>query len=302
MVGRYLLRALTERGAAPVAVVRSPDKPPSLRALGFEVRRADVRDKAALARAFEGLDAVIANAGVIALGGQRPADVMANNAGGTRNTLEAMGEAGVRRAALTSSCVVYAPRADHRYEETHPLRAIDGFSHRLNCYAISKAAAEIAAREVAERYGISLSIARPQQIHGAWDENGFTLWFRRLMAPRWISAWTTNWYFPSVYAGDLAEAMCRMLERDAAAGEAFNVTGEPGRESYWDHMEAWREAGQRVPRIIVPVPWPSRRAYSIEKARALLGWSPRPLVEAFRDLVAFEGEVRGRLASAARVA
>jgi nucleoside-diphosphate-sugar epimerase len=291
MVGRYLMRALRERGAHPVAVARTPDKPPSLRALGFEVRRADVTDRGALERAFGGLDAVISNAGVIALGGQRPADVLASNAGGTRNAFEAMGRAGVRRAVLTSSCVAYAPRRDHRYDEACPLRAPDAFAHRLNCYAISKAAAELAAREVADRYHIGLSIARPHQIHGAWDENGFTLWFRRLMSPRWISLWTTHWYFPSVYAGDLAEAMCRMLERDAAVGEAFNVTGEPGRESYWDHLGAWREAGQRVPKVVVPVPWPSRREYAIEKARAVLGWAPRPLVEAFRDLAAFEAEV-----------
>src|SRR5262245_15554381 len=100
MVGRYLMRALEARGAHAVAVVRSPDKPPSLGGLGFEVRQADVTDKVALVRAFEGLDAVIANAGVIAIGWHRPADVMASNVGGTRNTFEAMAEAGVRRGVL----------------------------------------------------------------------------------------------------------------------------------------------------------------------------------------------------------
>jgi dihydroflavonol-4-reductase len=293
MVGRYLMRALRARGAVAVGVVRSPDKPPSLAAQGFETRRADLGDVGALERAFSGLDAVIANASLIALGGQRPDEVLRTNVEGTRNVFEALGRAGVRRAVLTSSCVAYAPRSGHRYDETHPLRAPGGRVHRFNCYALSKALAERAAEEAAARSGIGLSIARPHQILGAWDQTGFTRWFRLLMAPRWLSVWPTHWYYPSVYAGDLAEAMCRMLEEDRAIGEAFNITGEPGRDSYWGHMRAWREAGQRVPRLVIPVPFPSRREYAIDKAARLLGWAPRPLAEGFRDLVAFEAEGRG---------
>jgi nucleoside-diphosphate-sugar epimerase len=290
MLGRYLMQALRERGAVPVGVVRSPDKPPSLRALGFETRKADLGDPAALEAAFAGLDAVISNASLIALGGQRPAEVLRTNVEGTRNVFEALGRAGVKRAVLTSSCVAYAPRPGHHYDESHPLRRPGGFVHRFNCYALSKAEAERAARESAAKHGIGLSIARPHQILGAWDSTGFTRWFRFLMSPAWVTVWPTHWYYPSVYAGDLAEAMCLMLERDEAVGEAFNTTGEPGRDSYWSHMRAWREAGQRVPRVVIPVPFPSRREYSIEKARRVLGWAPKTLVESFRDLVAREAE------------
>lgn len=294
MVGRYLMRALHERGAHPVAVVRTPDKAPSLPALGYAYRKADLSDRKALEAAFEGLDAVIANAAVIALGGQKPDEVMKNNVEGTRNVFEAIAAHRIKRAVMTSSCVVYQPQSV-RYTEASPLRSHTQNAHRLNCYAVSKAGAEVAAREVSAKNGIGLSIARPHQIHGAYDENGFTLWFRRLMAPRWLSVWMTHWYFPSVYAGDLAEAMCRMLENDAAAGEAFNVTGEPGKESYWQHMQAWREAGQRVPKVVIPIPWPSRREFSIEKANRILGWSPRPLVDSFKDLVQFETEIEKQL-------
>ena len=81
-----------------------------------------------------------------------------------------------------------------------------------------------------------------------------------------------------------------VLPHPEAVGEAFNITGEPGRDSYWSHMLAWRDAGQRVPRLVIPVPFPSRREYSIDKARRVLGWAPKPLVESFRDLVAREAE------------
>ena len=52
MLGRYLMLALRARGAVPVAVVRSPDKPPSLRAQGFE---APLRAHAAAAKPLLGL-------------------------------------------------------------------------------------------------------------------------------------------------------------------------------------------------------------------------------------------------------
>ncbi|MFO0763115.1 MAG: NAD(P)-dependent oxidoreductase [Byssovorax sp.] len=288
MLGRYLMASLRARGAEPVGVVRSPDKPPSLGAQGYSMRRADLADMPSLAKAFEGLDAVMANASVIALGGHRPAEVLRTNIDGVRNTFEAMARAGVKRAVMTSTSVAYVPRRGHRYVESDPLRALGGFLHRFNCYAVSKAEAERVAREICARSGIALSIARPHQILGAFDQTGFTRWFRLLMSPRWISVWPVFWRYPSVYAGDLSEAMCRMLERDAAAGEAFNVTGEPGRDSYWDHLLAYRAAGQRVPKVVIPVPFPARHEYSIEKAQRILDFKPRTLVESFRDLVSIE--------------
>ena len=91
--------------------------------------------------------------------------------------------------------------------------------------------------------------------------------------------------------------MCRMLENDAAVGQSFKICGEPGRDSYWDHLIAWRAAGLRVPKLVVPIPFPTRRAFSIEKARTLLGWSPRSLADGFADLVRFEKEVGEALAA-----
>ncbi len=297
MVGRYLMRELALRGAQPIGVVRSPNKAPSLPALGYATRVADLSDKDALTKAFTGLDAVISNASTIAIGGQSPQKVLANNLGGTANVFEAMAAAGVKRAVMTSSATGYRGGAPRPVIESTPLRSTNDFTHRFNCYAISKAAAETAAQEISAKHGIALSIARPHQIYGAFDTSGFTSYLRLLMAPRFVSLWMTHWYFPSVYAGDLADAMCRMLENDAT--EAFNVCGEPGLDSYWDHVEAWRAAGLRTPKLIVPIPLPLRRAYSIEKAKRVLGWSPRPLMEGFADLVRFGSEVQAALSTPA---
>ncbi len=71
-IGRYLVQALVERGTRVVGVVRSPDKVPALRDHPrVEMRKADLADRAALTAAFDGVDAVISNAGLISIGGPR---------------------------------------------------------------------------------------------------------------------------------------------------------------------------------------------------------------------------------------
>jgi nucleoside-diphosphate-sugar epimerase len=154
-------------------------------------------------------------------------------------------------------------------------------------YAWSKAASERAAWRLAAQQGVALTTLRPHTVYGAFDEHSFTPWMKRLMA--WpVAPWPTHLALPPVYAGDVAEAVCLALERPAARGRAYNVTGEADRHTYWDLMEAWRAAGGRAPRVVVPVPVPMRRRYAVERAHAELGWRNRPLVEGFREMLALE--------------
>ena len=62
MIGVYLCRSLLRAGAHVVGVVRNPEKAAFLAAEGVEFRKADLADTAALTAAFQGCDAVIANA------------------------------------------------------------------------------------------------------------------------------------------------------------------------------------------------------------------------------------------------
>ena len=106
------------------------------------------------------------------------------------------------------------------------------------------------------------------------------------MAPP-ATVWFTHVYLPSVYAGDLAEAMVRMLEVPASAGKIYNVAGNPGASTWWDHYRAWRQAGGPR-RFVVPVPVPVQIALDTLPAQLELGWRTRPLVEGFQDMRALE--------------
>jgi nucleoside-diphosphate-sugar epimerase len=284
-IGRYLALALRERGAKVIGVVRHPERGRALLDLGVELRRADLADSRALRDGFAGADAVVCNAAVISIGEISPAEVIAANVAGTRRSLEALAAAGAGRAVLVSSAVAYRPKRGHRYAEDDPLRDDRAPIHRLNAYAVSKACAERAAWELAREHGLALTTVRPHTVFGAFDQKSFTRWLKRFMQPP-VSVFPAGLYLPAIYAGDLAEAVCRMLEREIAVGRAYNLA--PLDVSYWELMRAYREAGGAVPRLVLPVPVPLRRRYAADRAARDLDFSPRPLVDCFRDMIAME--------------
>ncbi len=291
-IGRYLVRALQERGAHVVAVARNPAK---LAGLGdVEPREAELDDLDALTRAFRGCDAVISNAGVVSIGVQSREALMRANAEGTRNVFTALHRAGVGRAVMTSSTSAYARRrasSRRAYVEGDPLWEASQSVSRPLYYALSKAVAEREAWRLAGEHDIALSVARPSGVYGAHDRTGFTSWLFRFTRMPLMTLFPTRLHVPNVYAGDLAEAMVRMLERGVAVGKAYNVAGDPSL-SFWDMLEAFRRAGGRVPPVVVPVPVPLRFAYSLRRAERELDFANRDPVAAFEETLALDGAGR----------
>ena len=280
-IGRYLVRALAARGARVIAVVRNPAK---MNGSTVEIRRADLGDVDALTTAFAGCDVVVSNAGVVSVGRKSREALMDANARGTQNVFEAMKRAGVARAVMTSSANVYARKRGNHYVEGDPLWAPTARLSRPFYYGLSKAIAERQAWRLAGESDIALSVARPSGVFGAGDNTGFTLWLRRFMSLPGLTVFPTHFYVPNVYAGDLAEAMMRMLERKCTIGKAYNVCGDPS-TSFWSMLQAYRAAGGSVPRIVVPVPFPVRYTYSLARAEQDLDFENRPPQAAFTEML-----------------
>src|SRR5262249_50181132 len=148
-----------------------------------------------------------------------------------------------------------------------------------NAYSISKALSEQLAWRKAEEHGLTLTTVRPSAIYGAFDPN-FTRVFRRLIGLP-VTVMPAFMSLPFVYAGDVAEAVARALERPASAGRAYNVTGDD--HTVWTFARAWREAGGPAAWLMLPVPMPFSRGYDNGRARRELGWSNRGFVEALRE-------------------
>lgn len=108
----------------------------------IEFIEGSVLDRAALAGALRGMDAVIHFAGFKALGESwhRPLDYYRTNIGGTVELLAAMADSGVRNLVFSSSATVYGLPATVPVTETMPLSA-------TNPYGRSKLTAELLIRD-----------------------------------------------------------------------------------------------------------------------------------------------------------
>ena len=89
----------------------------------LEFVEGDIRDRALMEQALEGIDAVIHFAGLKAVGEsvQKPLEYYDNNVGGSVTLLEAMVSAGVRRIIFSSSATVYGDPQTLPLKEDHPL-------------------------------------------------------------------------------------------------------------------------------------------------------------------------------------
>ncbi len=282
-LGRYLVDVLLARGARVIGVVRNPGRVPGLAARGVELRQADLGERDGLARGFAGAQAVVSNAALFSLRNRSWEDHHRANIRGTENVFGALADAGVRRVVHVSSVAVYRAHRP-RVTEDAPQLAAGTRRTFTNAYSVSKAVSEQRAWRLAEQYRLELTAVRPCAIYGAFDPN-FTAVFRRL-AGLPVTVMPALMHLPLVYAGDVAEAIARALERPVSIGRAYNVTGDDA--TVWEFARAWREAGGRGALVQLPLPVPWRRAYDITRAREDLGWRNRPFVEALRETFALE--------------
>lgn len=279
-LGRHLVDDLLAQGARVVGLVRNPDRVPSLAARGVELRRADLGDRAALARGLAGVDHLISNAALFSLEKSGWDEHLRTNLDGTRNLLEAAIEVGVRRVVHVSSVAVYRRRVFGSIAEDAPqLRAHDRGRPRA-AYGVSKALSEQLAWQLAGEAGLRLSCVRPCAIYGAFDPN-FTPRLRSVLGGR-VALVPAFCHFPLVYAGDVARGTVACLEREISVGKAYNLA--PSEESLGEVARAFAAAGEPVAPLWLRVPLPIPMRFDCSLARADLGWRPTPAREAVVDL------------------
>ena len=156
-VGRHLVRELFAQGDDVITFDAQTALP--IPELARHVA-GDICDAAALLRAIEqtGPDACVHLAALsfVPAGWSEPARMFAVNAVGTVNVLEAFRKAGgLARILVVSSAEVYGltPRA-------RPIREDDPLNPG-NIYAVTKAAADTAARLLAQKHGLQVMVVRP---------------------------------------------------------------------------------------------------------------------------------------------
>jgi CDP-glucose 4,6-dehydratase len=293
LLGRALVEALVARGEEVVVLVRDPA---AAAAVDRRVRVVvgDVTDHALLAEAVRGADTVF-HLAARATDGADPAAIYATNIAGTTAVLDAARSNDVGRTVVASSAAVYGPSATAPYAEDMEPAPVDP-------YAISKAAADLAARAQFRAHGLPVATARLTNVYGAVDRNASRL------IPELISA-ALDGRAPVLRSDGtpqrdfvhLDDAVAALLAIAGAmpAGQAFNVgLGRPAAvREVVQTLEDVLQQPLRAEYAVAPSP-PSVAYVSTAKLTALTGWTARiDLREGLARTVAAYRDDRLRLAA-----
>jgi dihydroflavonol-4-reductase len=298
--GGRLLAALLARGDEVSALVRGGAGRGTPPGKGARLVEGDLTDGRGLASLVEGAQAVIHVAAVYRTAGHRDSYYRDVNVGGTERLLEAAVRSGVRRFVHTSSVGVHGHVEKPPADETTPLAPGD-------IYQVTKAEAERLALQYHGKGGLLVTVVRPGAIYGPGETRLLKL-FRAIARGRYAIVGSGRPYYHPVYIDDLVSGFLLALDRPEAPGEAFLIAGPRyvsqselaaiiARHTHGRvlpfRIPAWpvQLAGDLCEALCVPFGiepplhrrrvdfWTKSRAFSIEKARRLLGYAPAVDVE-----------------------
>ena len=227
-VGRQVVGELTLRGHAIRGLVHTPSRAAVLSAYGVEIVEGDVLDPESLARACEGVDAVIHLVTIIRERGDLTFQHV--NYDGTRNILAAASAAGAKRFVLSS--------------------AIGASSDPSYRYLYSQWMAE---QEVS-RGTIPYTIVRFSVGFGEGDEFFNVLAAQVKLSPIVPVAGNGKARFQPIAVEDVARCLVEACERDETAGMTLEAGG-PEYFTYDEMLDLVSETlGARIAKVHVPVP------------------------------------------------
>jgi nucleoside-diphosphate-sugar epimerase len=289
-LGINLIRFLLARGHVAVSLDVAPFDYPDV-GCRVDAIQGDIRDEQAVARALEGVDAVVHAAAALPL--YPPRDIYTTDVEGTRTVFEVARRQGIKRVVHISSTAVYGIPDHHPLVETDRL---DG----VGPYGQAKIQAEMIALEFRAK-GMVVPIIRPKSFVGPERLGVFALLFDWALDGR---------NFPLIGSGrnryqlldveDLCQAiyLCLTLPADTV-NDTFNIGaaefGTMG-EDYQAVLDRAGFAKRVVPIPAAPAIWVLRALdrlgvsplykwvyetaskdsfVSIDKARRHLGWEPQ---------------------------
>ncbi len=298
--GGHLLAAFLRRGDEVAALVRPAAleggwKAPDAR-VPVRVVAGDLLDAAAIGELVAGAEAVVHVAAVYRTAGHPDSYYREINVAGTEMLFDAAAREGVGRFVHTSTVGVHGDIDKPPADETAPLRPGD-------IYQLTKAEAEQVVLRAGGHRGVPVVVVRPGAIYGPGERRLLKL-FRAIARRRYAVVGSGKPFYHPVFIDDLVDGYVLALARPEAVGEAFIVAGpayasqdelaamiarHTGGSVLPFHVPAWplQAAGAVVEAMCVPLGleppihrrrvefWVKSRAFSIAKARRLLGYAPQ---------------------------
>ncbi|HEY8446889.1 MAG TPA: NAD(P)-dependent oxidoreductase [Thermomicrobiales bacterium] len=269
-IGRATVRELLAHGYEVVNAdrQRSPDADVA-EAPGYRFIETDLGDVGQVAGAMAGCSAVVHLGAIPAPYGHADEVVFLNNVRATFATLQAAMLLGVRKAVIASSlsalgtawapepfAPLYAP-----VDEAHPFIIKD-------CYGLSKEVDERTAEMFHRRTGMQIVALRFCWV--AYEDEARAMAEKLNADPRYDNWWRLLWSYVDVR--DAASACRLALEAEGLGFEPFNITAADTLSD--TPTEDLIRAHTPDMELRAPIP-STASAFSIEKARRMLGWEPR---------------------------
>jgi nucleoside-diphosphate-sugar epimerase len=322
-IGNRVVRILRERGHDVVCVVRDPGRATALSGHGATLARGDILDGESLKKAFDGCEAVLHIAASYELGvvGTRAKEALAKNLDGTRTALEAARDSGAKKIVYTSSIVVYGNTRGETVPEGWKPPRIEFASSHPTFYAMSKARAHYDVAVPLMEAGAPIVIVQPGGVFGPRDHSTFrVLW---ALLARGLPVTMGAARYGVVDVEDCALGHVLAMEK-GRVGECYHLvdenlglpdlvrraiaaTGVNGRVVVLpDWLIGLNAVFMSLVERVIPVPdvmssdalrgMKASLTLMVEtqKARSELGWTPRPMAGALREVLADELSLRGK--------
>ena len=298
-IGGFIGLRMAERAASLGWTVRGLDVSPQAaaraRAAGAEVFTGDINDARLLRDCFAGADIVFHTAAIVEEDGSRELYERVN-VEGTRSVCNAAAAQGVKRLIQLSSVMVYGFHYADGIGEEGPFRD-DG-----NIYNETKLRSERLAMEFHRPGALEVIVIRPGDVYGPGSQPWVLRPVELIRKGLFMLPDGGNGVINHVHVDNLLDGVFLALERNAT-GEAFTISdgvATPCREFYATHariagrasvpmLPGWmlqvmvgvmallyRLVGRKPPATPAAIAFLRRRgAYSIDKARRVLGYAPR---------------------------
>jgi len=312
-IGGRLARQLREAGHEVVAVVRNPAKAQDLAQLGVTLYQGDVTEKESMRKPMTSVDGVFHVEGWYKVGVRDKSQAYAINVEGTRNVLELIKELNIRKGVYTSTLAVNS--------DTHGVEADENYhftGKHISVYDQTKAEAHDIAVKMMKQ-GLPLVIVQPGLVYGPGDTSSVRTSFIQYLTKK-LPVMPRQTAFSWAHVEDIAHAHWLAMEK-GKAGENYNICGPT--YTFIDGLKVANEiTGVRLPMAVpagmiramsammylfdkfIPVP----ESYTGEglriiagvtyigsnkKAKAELGYNPRPLKEGLAETLKHEMKLLG---------